>query len=378
MNESNKFDACFITFNELSTDARTLNFARTLNEAGKKVAVIGIGNKFDAFNFLKEGIAFFFVQESQAKSAWRRWLAFIASARKYSKKGAAATYWSEDVFSLFIAKELKRINGGKIFYDSREIYSQLGSNAKRPIRQKFISFFENRYIRNVDKIIITGELDKLYLENYFGSGFKYYIVKNLPPFKKIERNNSLREIHDIPSNAPILVYQGMVIEGRGIAPAIRALKHLPEAYFVIIGSGNFFEKAKKIAISEDVADRVIFHGKVEYDKLAALTASAEIGLALIEPISISYEFALPNKLFEYAIAGVPVLATDLPQMKEIIEKFGIGLTIKADSAPELIAQQIKYMLEKENHSVFIEACRKSAPKLSWDSQKLAVLSIMED
>ena len=67
-----------------------------------------------------------------------------------------------------------------------------------------------------------------------------------------------------------------------------------------------------------------------YLNLLEITSSADIGIALIKPLSISYRYALPNKLFEYAAAGIPSLASNLPNMQYYIKKYNLGKTVCPD------------------------------------------------
>ncbi len=99
------------------------------------------------------------------------------------------------------------------------------------------------------------------------------------------------------------------------------MDQIPNVHFVILGEGEYRKKFEAEANNSNCSDRIHFLGAVNHTELLTYTASADIGLALIENISISYYYALPNKLFEYIMAGIPILASNLPQMKKVIDDY---------------------------------------------------------
>ena len=94
---------------------------------------------------------------------------------------------------------------------------------------------------------------------------------------------------------------------------------------VVLGTGVFRTKYEKLASELGITDRIHFLGNIDQKELINYTAGADIGVALIENISKSYYYALPNKLFEYIMANVPVLISDLPQMKKIVDDYNASL-----------------------------------------------------
>jgi glycosyltransferase involved in cell wall biosynthesis len=111
---------------------------------------------------------------------------------------------------------------------------------------------------------------------------------------------------------------------------------------------------------------------VPHEELLRLTASADIGFALIEPISESYRLALPNKLFEYIMAGVPVVASDLPAMKEVLDAHGVGIAVSADEDEKRLAELILDMYE--NLEKYRSRCREAREKLNWEAQEERLLA----
>ena len=124
----------------------------------------------------------------------------------------------------------------------------------------------------------------------------------------------------------------------------------------------------------NLADQVYFIGKFTQEDLPKITASADIGVSLIENLSISYYYALPNKLFEYIMAEVPVIVSDLPQMREIVEKYDVGFVVDLNEKNELINAIKKLTEDKTFHESKKRNCRNAAQELNWENEVVNLLN----
>ncbi|MDZ7765466.1 MAG: glycosyltransferase [Melioribacteraceae bacterium] len=96
------------------------------------------------------------------------------------------------------------------------------------------------------------------------------------------------------------------------------------------------------------------------------TAAADVGVCLIENISISYYHALPNKLFEYIMAGIPVISSSLPQMKKIVEQYNVGVCVDLEKTTD-VSNDLNEMLSDESKlETYKDNCKKAAQELNWD------------
>ena len=177
----------------------------------------------------------------------------------------------------------------------------------------------------------------------------------------------------MPQEKIIFLYQGVLHEGRGIKQMIQLLLHFKNAHAVIIGKGCYKNELKNYTQTRGLANRTHFYGAVSYLELLELSADANIGFSLIKPISKSYEQALPNKLFEYALAGIPVIASKLPEMEKIINKYQIGYTVEYDDLEAQI-QVIKKILDENNRTEIQQIAEQN---LVWESQEDLFLKILE-
>jgi len=369
------YDVCFLLLQSIAHDARTLNLARTLRKHGKSVLLLGIGSAEDSARLAPEGIDFIPILSPPAPSKLTlRWLKFHASIFFHGRKYQARIYCAEDVFTLPTAFMLASEFKAQLIYDSREIFSALASNHSRPLRQKIISRIERYYAPKITSVFTSGELDSDYLATYLSIP-RPEVVMNVPPFSALGKSDLFRALYRIPNEFKILLYQGWIAEGRGILDAVRSLRFIPNVVLCLLGDGEYQTTVQEAAQNEGVANRVYFCGKVPYDRLPQWTASADAGLCFIEPITLSYNYALPNKLFEYCMAGIPSLVSDLPAMRKVIDSFPIGIVVSPGSPPEVLATAIQGLFDKDFLDTFHTIRESAARTYCWESQEHTVLKI---
>ncbi len=372
------YDACFILLQSIAHDARTLNMARTLVGRGKSVLLLGIGTRSEQLLLEREGLDFYpiLVPPVKQKLAFR-WLDFLRAIYTFRRIAKARTYWAEDVFSLPAAFFLARRFGGKIMYDSREIFSALGALAERPFKQKIISQIERYYAPKTDSIFTSGDLDSDYLAELLSIP-RPAVVMNVPPFHISHKRRIFHEKFSIDTSQKIILYQGMIAHGRGIPQCVAALEYLPDCVFCLVGDGEFSEQVRQQAEQIGVGNRVVFCGKVPYYELPEWTASADVGMCYIEPISLSYSFALPNKLFEYCMAGIPSVVSNVEAIVRVINEFPIGIICEATATPEEIAVAVKEALSPQFQENFKKIQPQAAKKYCWEYQEETVMTIFNE
>lgn len=370
------FDLCIVSFQELRNDARSLNLAKTLASLGRRVCFVAIGSKREKLDFFEKAGVFFPIDVPAKGRAWRRFARFAYSAKKLIFETSAKNYLAADAYSLPIASNFAEKRNAKLLYDSRELYFALLGD-KRKFRQKILSSLEKKYIQKVDKIIVSGELDAKYLRYKYLLRQPIEILMNLPPYRKAEGSNLLRETYSIDNNKRIIIYQGVILPGRGLIKSIGALHYLNDIVLCILGDGAYKDEVRKTAETLGVSDKVIFCGAKPYNQLHSWTCSADLGLVLIEPVSFSYKLALPNKLFEYFMAGVPPIVSRLPAMEEIINKTEAGILIEPEAEPRLIAFAIEYALKRKRYKALINRSLKAAKEYNYEKQTEKIINLLE-
>jgi len=212
---------------------------------------------------------------------------------------------------LFVSK-IKKIQR---VYDAHELFCEMKEVVTRPGIYRFwkkvekyaLPQFKHAYTVNQP---IADEFYKMY-------GIKYGVVRNVPVYNK----NVVRE--DTNHGGVFILYQGAVNEGRCFETLIPAMREV-NCQLIVCGDGNFMQQAKKLAIDNNVQEKVIFKGNMDPDALRSITAAAYLGINLVENNGLSFYLSLANKFFDYIHAGIPQLCAGYPAYSEINEKNETG------------------------------------------------------
>ncbi|MDQ6661254.1 MAG: glycosyltransferase [Chloroflexota bacterium] len=176
------------------------------------------------------------------------------------------------------------------------------------------------------------------------------LLRNLPTYKKVSRTNYLRERLGLAPDVRIALYQGYLQPDRGLERLVRAASYLePNMVIVLMGQGvgTTQDDLERLIVEKGVADRVKILPSVPYHELLAWTASADIGLTVIPlDYTLNMKMCLPNKLFEYLMAGLPVLSAPLEAVTEIITTYGVGHIVPS-MEPAAVGAAINAMVKDE-------------------------------
>lgn len=346
-------------------DSRITNLSNSLREDGCKVSVLGFDWFISSEDYLNEEIKIFAIKKSKFSLFFYLQFVFILISELI--RSNADVYFAEDLYTLPFVTTIAKIKKAKVYYNSREIYAHLGGLRNRPTLQNIVKSIEKFFITKVDLVLTTGPLDSEFIEKLYKIS-DTLVVRNIPLYQKVVTKIDLRKKYKIDQDKLILIYQGVILPGRGLKQIIEAVARLPKTVLIILGDGeqknNFIVLASKL----NILDRIIFVGTVDQKELINYTAGGDVGLSLIENISISYYHALPNKLFEYIMAGLPVLCSDLPQMKAIIEKYNVGESINIEDEENIFSTLDKWYENPSLLDFYKINCATAAKELNWQEE----------
>ncbi len=355
-----------ITFlGNIDYDTRCYNLYNSLKVNGFDVSFTGFDWLTKDFKPVQGKITIHKLQKSFLSLSF--YLKFIWRIKLSLFSSRASIFFAEDIYTLPFAVMFGKLKRAKIFYDSRELFGYLAGLKERKFVQFFWKTVEKLFIKYVDHIITSGSMDSDVLKEMYGVT-NTIVLRNLPRFYKPAQQTDLRNQLGISTDKKILLYQGVILKGRGIEKIFDILPDIPECIFVLIGGGEFENYYKNLAVERKVIDQVFFIGKFSQEDLPKLTPSADVGIALIENISKSYYYALPNKLFEYIMAEVPVVVSNLPQMKEIVDNYNVGFAVDPDNKDELIAALKKLTSDEVLYKKFKQNCKIASEELNWENE----------
>lgn len=258
----------------------------------------------------------------------------------------------------------------RLVYDSHEYQTERNGQAnwKKPILRVFESFFIKQ---SNASIVVSNSIADEYARLY--NIKKPYVVLNAPPYRDTPvKPDIFRETFNIKKDQIIYLYQGGFNRGRSIEKILDIFSDLNDSQKVIIfmGHGALEERVKHDA---DRFENIFYHPTVSPDILLDYTSSADIGLCLIENTCLSYYYCLPNKLFEYMMADLPTIVSDLYELEKIAKKHDTGWILPQENINTL--REIVKTTTAEDIKLKKENLKKIKPLYSWEEQEKILLSI---
>ena len=296
--------------------------------------------------------------------------------RRFVRAGlatGAAVWHCHDLNTLAVGVRCKRKRPGtRLVYDSHELATERSRMSQRARRRAGRE--ERRGLRHVDEGIWTTRTRAEYIVRRYGIPFPT-LIHNVPEMLEVEQGWDLHERLGIPADRRILLYQGSIQEFRGIEESIEAVTLLERCVLVIIGYGYHRPTLEDMVNRRGLDDRVRFFGPIPNDELLYYTASADVGLCVIRGQSLSYRWSMPNKLFEYMMAGIPVVASDFEEMGRVVREEGVGTVCDPDD-PQSIAAAVRAIIDDPDAQArFRAATRVAITRYNWDHEEQKLLAL---
>lgn len=282
---------------------------------------------------------------------------------------------ANDLDTLLANYLVKKIKNTNLVYDSHEYFTEVPELVARPKVQKIWERIEKRIFPKLKDIITVNQsIADMYEKKY---NKKLKVVRNIPPQHKPKLIFSKKEL-GLPLNKKIIILQGSGINiHRGAEELIEAMLYVENAVLLFIGSGDVIDILKQMVKEKLLQEKVMFIAKQAYDKLLNYTALSDLGCTLDKDSNINYRFSLPNKLFDYIRAEIPVLSSRLFEIQKIIEHYNIGDFIDTHE-PKHIASKINEMLSNTAKlQLYKENLIKASAELCWENEAIVVKEIYQ-
>ncbi len=284
--------------------------------------------------------------------------------------------------SLPAIHRLRRLHGGRTVYDSRDIYLHSRQFDRMNTVRRFILLrIERHWARAADIVITVNDAYADILARTLKVPRPRIVmncpVRYTPPAPRPDR---IRQALDLPSDCRVILYQGNLITERGIEQTMDALLELPGAALALLGYGALRDELAELAARPPYVGRVFVLPPVPPSELLDWTASADVMVMAIQPTTLNHRHTTPQKLFEALAAGVPVVASDLPGMADIIRAAGAGLLCDPTS-PGAIAAALREILDQtpeERDAMSERAHRAAHGTYNWESQVDTLFGIYGD
>lgn len=395
-----------IVWNEFLNDARVLKEAQTLQRAGYEVTVFALHTPGVTCQQekLKDGIGVFRVARSPLWR-WRKGKTVSNEAPDTSKLQGpigkltfkhqllrliarawthTALLWhmiryrphlvhAHDVNTLPTAWLAARFSQARLVYDAHEIStSREGYESFR----RLVGLVEKVLMPKVDGSITTTDARAKYFARAYGVA-RPTVLQNRPRLTHCEASNRIREELGLTAPWPIIIYQGGLQQGRGLEKLIKTAQEVQNAYFVLIGGGRLTQSLIQLREELGLQQRVHFIPTVALSELPKYTASADIGVQPIENTCLNHYTTDSNKLFEYLIAGLPVVATDFPEIRRIVRNNNVGILVPANNPPALAHALNQLVTDLELRRKLANNARSTASTLNWEEQEARLVNLYQ-
>lgn len=356
---------------DLVTDQRVHKVSETLRNNGFDVLLVGRKLKsslpMDERRYKTKRFSLWFHKSAFFYMNYNIRLFFFLLFRK------ADILLANDLDTLPANYLVSRLKRKPLVYDSHEYFTGVPElqhrAAVRKIWEKIEAYIfpKLRYIYTVNDSIAG-----LYAEQYHK---EIKVVRNVPYYHEHP------EVQADITGRKILIYQGSGINvNRGAEELVLAMRYLPAEEYVlwIVGGGDVYASLKTLAAGEQLTDRIDFINKVPFQKLQEITRKAHLGLSFDKPTNLNYLYSLPNKIFDYLHAGLPLLTTHLPEIAAVQEKFMTGDFI-ANHDPQHIAERIKFMFQDQaRYAQWKKNTIEAARAYCWQKEEQTILGIFRE
>ncbi|MFT4679812.1 MAG: glycosyltransferase involved in cell wall biosynthesis [Flavobacteriales bacterium] len=271
-----------------------------------------------------------------------------------------------DLDTLLPAFLIARFKRWHIVYDSHEYFTEAAGLTGRNFQKSVWLGVEKWIFPKLKHVVTVNEsIAAIYRDKY---SVPVNVVRNIPPLTTMAKKPS-REDLGLPADKRIVLLQGAYIDyDRGCLEAVQSMQWVDNVLFLVIGSGQEVGLAKEECSALGLDDKVRFMPKMPFDKLRQYTSVADLGLSLDKPLHLNYKLSLPNKLFDYIHAAIPVVTSPLPELKRIVDTYNIGMTTEGYT-PEAIAQTINAALDSTDRALWQANLKIAAKELTWDNEK---------
>lgn len=363
-----------LSHTDIANDSRILKEMHAIRKTNKFSKIIGFGLpvEYNGGDF-KDTDGLIISKINLFTKKWiifpkriRHFFSFIELCFKIITKGIKEKpeiIHCNDTYVLPIGVIIKIICKSKLIYDAHELESNRNGVGKF---FGLLIFLTEKILWNfIDGLIVVSPSIKVWYEDKIGKKDSE-IILNSPVFKETDvKNSNLRDKFGICENSKIFIYIGILMPGRGIDLLVECFEDSKvSSSLVFLGYGEFKDKLLEISKKNN---NIFVHDAVAHEDVVYVAQGADVGLCLIENISLSDYYCLPNKLFEYSFAKIPILASNFPDITNIVKAYNLGICTNVNKN-DIIDAILE--LEKTNQ-VFND---KDLYELSWEYQENKLIS----
>ncbi len=354
---------------DLSQDYRCFKVAMTLQKLGYSPTVLCDQPLHSLGSGWKDVHIRVLTRHSHYLSFITVWLTYLMRITPILIKTKSPVWIVEDGAPLLWAATIGKLRGKRVIYDAREILLETPMIRSRPSRRLLWALWLGAGMNLIGRVITVSPLFLQYYRTRYPKK-KFLLLPNVPTC-------SLQQDFEKPSVTykVRLIYQGALRAGSGLQEVLNAMAMASEYELSIYGSGTEEVLLRKLSESLGLTDRVTFHGTIPFENLGEPIGVSHIGLHLLEPSFLSYDFTLSNKIFDYIHRLTPVLLGSTAAHHALIKDEPIGVIPNSRSPIEILGALATL---RTHYSTFQESCRAARTRWVWDAYEAEFAKIIAD
>lgn len=253
-----------------------------------------------------------------------------------------------------------------LIYDAHELGTELEVFRRKKFSRKIWALLEWLFIGCADELVTINRHHADLFQKKYSRIPAPVVLLNFP---RLGAGRPDASLPGFSAREKAALFQGVYKGGRALQQIVRAAQKLDKGKIDFFGFGEMEEELRQFARELRVEAKVVFHGKISWEKMPENARKYRAGLVLFEPDSVNYRYAAPNKFFEYVMAGTPVIASDIPTFRDFVSEFEVGLLVNPHSVEE-IARAIKTLLSDEKKWIrYHQNCSQARKVWNWETQE---------
>lgn len=372
-----------VVLNDFTRDNRVLKISQSLQAMGHDVTVVALSGE-GLSNVETHATGFHVARVRCTANGLPR--GFVFGLIKFTELSFRLVWsyrkvdvWHCNDIEAFVLGLLAKVLNPKLqlVYDCHEFESE--RNAKSSVEKRLVGWIECRFIRFAKQVfVVSPSILNAYQERYKSHGLPAIaLLRNVPHANPsvMVSEKQLRKSLDLAPEAFVALYQGAFIYNRGIEQLLAMANDMKEdgIQLVFMGYGKLEPVIREAA---NRLDWVHLHPAVSYEDVPRYSADADVGLVSVKPTCLSYLYCLPNKLFEYIQAGLPIMVNDLPDCQSLLSEYGIGIAVQPDT-PEQWRQELIQLKKniREGNVDFSAGLGRAQSELTWESESVVLKDV---
>ena len=371
-----------IVLNPFTQDSRVIRECKSLSKIGYDITVIAYW--LEGLNVEERENGYKIIRIPIVTKSWSKnpiiqiikYLEFLIRSLFIIKKIKPDICHGHDPDGLLIGYFAKYFLKSKLIYDSHELWSDsIHLKGEKKILYKIGRKIEKIIIKRAEVVIAVNQsiAEIISKENNVKSTV---VIRNIP--NKIQFvTQYTREGLGFPDRDFNIIYIGNIKRGRGIEIMIKSMERVHKNIgLVLMGNDSAFKRdMEELSKTKKLESRIRFIESVPPNQILSVCKLADVGIAPIQNLCKSYYLSLPNKIFEYIHAELPVLVSDFPEMKRIIDNYSVGEVFNVEEPSSIVGVINNYFDNPEKIISYKQNCLKASKVLNWDNEEKQLFNL---